>query len=384
LNQKWDIFCKIVDNFGDIGVCWRLSKQLSIEYDLQVRLWVDELDIAKKLIPELDINQSTQYIQNIEICHWNEATESLNADNFEVADVVVEAFACELPANYIKAMAIKKPVWINLEYLSAETWIDDFHAHSSIHSASGLKKHFFFPGFTERTGGLIRAQNLLAERNNFLASDSAKKSFWEMLEVDINDAITLSLFCYPHAPIQSLLECMQHSSKPVLCLAPENSLTTNIASYFGKNSIKVGEKLKAGNLTLQIIPFLSQQLYDQLLWACDINFVRGEDSWVRAIWAGKPFIWQPYFQQEDTHITKLESFIERYYRQEPEHENIDTKTIMHTCHLAWCGTAFEQRNWEALVKNLAAIQSHHLEQSTQLAELPDLAAKLVIFCKNRL
>jgi len=384
LNKNWDIFCKIVDNFGDIGVCWRLSRQLSEEYGLQIRLWIDDLKIAKKIIPELDVSKATQYIQDIEIRHWNEVTEAIGTSNFEAPDVVIEAFACELPANYMAAMQEKNPLWINLEYLSAEAWIDGFHAQSSIHPVSGLKKYFFFPGFTEKTGGLFREQNLIAERDDFLTSSKARQSFWKALGIDLNNAIAVSLFCYPHAPINSLLECMQHSSKPVLCLIPECSIINGIAPYFGKNSIKIGEKSTTGNLTLQTIPFLSQPLYDQLLWACDINFVRGEDSWVRAIWAGKPFIWQPYYQQEDTHIAKLKSFIERYYSQESAENLSDIKTIMCACHLDWCGEALKPQHWEALLQNLATIQSYHQQQSRQLAQQPDLAAKLVIFCKNRL
>jgi len=384
LTEKWDIFCKIVDNFGDVGVCWRLSRQLSTEYDLQVRLWIDDLAIAKKLIPDLDIGKARQYTQNIEIRHWNEGTEALSAGDFEIAEVVIEAFACELPTSYIRAMQEKKPLWINLEYLSAEAWIDDFHAQSSIHSVNGLKKYFVFPGFSEKTGGLFREQKLLPKRDDFLTSSQSIQSFWKSLGVDVNNAIGVSLFCYPHAPINSLLECMQRSSKPVLCLIPEGSIVNSIASYFGKNNIKIGEKLTIGNLTVQIIPFLSQPLYDQLLWACDINFVRGEDSWLRAIWAGRPFIWQPYYQQEDAHITKLESFIEHYYRHEPAESHTEIKNIMRACHLNWSGQAFQSQHWEVLLQNLTALQSYHLQQSRQLAQQPDFAAKLVNFCRNRL
>ncbi|MFA6179272.1 MAG: elongation factor P maturation arginine rhamnosyltransferase EarP [Candidatus Methylopumilus sp.] len=378
MKQKWDIFCKIVDNFGDIGVCWRLSKQLSTEYGLQVRLWVDDLAVAKKLIANLDINTASQLIQDIEICHW---TDDFKAAT--VADVVIEAFGCEPPAIYLAAMAVKKPVWINLEYLSAEQWVDDFHAKSSPHPASGLTRYFFFPGFTEQTGGLIREQGLLAARNDFQNSASAQQAFLHGLHIADDNALKVSLFAYPHAPVASLLDCLKASSRPVVCLVPESSISTAISAYFGKQKIQPGESVASGNVRLQLIPFLTQQDYDKLLWACDINFVRGEDSWVRAVWAGKPFIWQPYLQQEDTHITKLTAFLDRYYST----LSAAAKAAVYACHLDWCKQQLTQQHWENILGNLPALQAHHIEQLEQLEQLasqPDLAAKLVIFCQNRL
>ncbi|MEO7887531.1 MAG: elongation factor P maturation arginine rhamnosyltransferase EarP, partial [Polaromonas sp.] len=38
---QWDIFCKVIDNFGDIGVCWRLAADLASRGH-KVRLWVDD------------------------------------------------------------------------------------------------------------------------------------------------------------------------------------------------------------------------------------------------------------------------------------------------------------------------------------------------------
>jgi uncharacterized repeat protein (TIGR03837 family) len=59
------------------------------------------------------------------------------------------------------------------------------------------------------------------------------------------------------------------------------------------------------------LPWLSQQDYDKLLWACDMNFVRGEDSVLRALWTGKPFVWQIYPQQDGAHLPKLAAFLQQ-------------------------------------------------------------------------
>src|SRR5664279_2251760 len=126
--QRWDIFCRIVDNYGDIGVCWRLSRQLAQEHGLAVRLWVDDPAVAKRLIAHLDISLENQTIAGVEICHWQNSFKDT-----QVADVVIEAFACELPTNYLAAMVKTQPVWLNLEYLSAEQWMAESHLLASPH-----------------------------------------------------------------------------------------------------------------------------------------------------------------------------------------------------------------------------------------------------------
>ena len=124
--KRWDIFCKIVDNFGDIGVCWRLARQLQLEHGLQIRLWIDDLSVAQKIIFSLNDKKTSQVCDGIKIEKWRAAS-----DFSQAADVVIEAFACELPSAYLVAMAQQKSKWINLEYLSAENWVDDFHAKPS-------------------------------------------------------------------------------------------------------------------------------------------------------------------------------------------------------------------------------------------------------------
>jgi hypothetical protein len=42
--------------------------------------------------------------------------------------------------------------------------------------------------------------------------------------------------------------------------------------------------------------------------------VRGEDSFVRAQFAGKPFIWDIYPQDIDAHLKKLDAFLDVYLK----------------------------------------------------------------------
>jgi uncharacterized repeat protein (TIGR03837 family) len=360
MNKRWDIFCKVIDNFGDIGVCWRLAKQLHDEYALDVRLWVDDLNVASKIVTSLDASRDSQKINGVEVCLWRDEASFVNV---MPADVVIEAFACELPSPFIRNMVAQKPIWLNLEYLSAEAWVDNFHAKSAIHPATGLRKTFFFPGFTNKTGGLIREKNLIAKR------EAAKAEFKRL------PSLQVSLFCYPHAPLQSLLHAMAEGEHSVECFVPKGSAIGKIAEFFGRAQIEVGDTLNKQQMTLTVLPFLTQEEYDQLLWCCDLNFVRGEDSWIRALWSAQPFIWQTYPQDESLHLTKLDAFLDKYQAKQDD--------VLYEFHHAWLDTEITPKLWNQLITGLPALKEHAELQTQKFEQQADLAAKLVIFTKNK-
>lgn len=391
VKPRWDIFCRIVDNYGDIGVCWRLASQLAHEYSLTIRLFVDCPQVAQKIIPELSLSHSTQVISGVEICFWDDALSV-----GDIADVVIEAFACDLPASYYAKIPDKNPIWINLEYLSAESWVDDFHAKASINPINGLVKYFFFPGFNDATGGLLREADLIAKRDEFQSSASSQLEFWQQLALiaPAEKAIKVSLFCYPHAQIIDLLQGMSTGIYPITLFVPDGAILTTVSQFFGVDgaTLSAGNVLAKGNLSVNIIPFLSQADYDKLLWSCDINFVRGEDSWLRAIWAAKPFIWQPYFQQEETHLVKLNAFLAHYLQSSDALAN----NTMRQLSLSWVyehevdisnkqassASLILKNSWDSFVEQLASDKAHAQAYTRQMSEQPDLAAKLVIFCNK--
>lgn len=353
--KRWDIFCKVVDNFGDIGVCWRLARQLQSEHAIAVRLWVDDLQVAQRLIPILDLTLTVQQVEGVYIAHWCE-----QADFSGAAEVVIEAFACGLPQPYLSAMQSQRVKWVNLEYLSAEPWVEGFHVQSSP-QPNGLIRHFYFPGFTAATGGLIRECNLPSLGSSKMLS-----------------AHKVSLFCYPHAPIASLLGAMATGSQPLYCYVPATTILPQVADFFEKKILQIGQIIQRGALTIEVLPFLSQAEYDQLLATCDINFVRGEDSWVRAIWAGKAFIWQPYLQEEDAHLPKLNAFVALYYQAMPEQQ----RKVVEAMHMAWLEAEFPASVWHDYLSTWPSIALVSQQASQALSTQPDLASKLVIFCNN--
>jgi len=371
VKQRWDIFCKIVDNFGDIGICWRLARQLHVEHGLELKLWIDDLGAAQRIIPRLDLILNQQVIDEISISKWDES-----ADFSEAADVVIEAFACELPGKYLAAMVRKNSKWVNLEYLSAEPWVDDFHAKPSPQRTYKLTRHFYFPGFTEATGGLIRECDIIESNQLFANNKDLQKDFLEKLNLAHNDHLKVSLFCYPHAAVQSLLGAMATSGQSIDCYVPDSNILPQIASFFGRESIDIGEKLAHKSLHLYVLPFLSQADYDNLLSICDINFVRGEDSWVRAIWAGKPFIWLPYLQEENTHIKKLNAFLDVFYA------DFEKRQVVCEAHRYWVAGRITDHVWHNYMNHLPAIHSFTHQRTNQLAKQADLASKLVIFCNK--
>ena len=373
--QHWDIFCNIVDNYGDIGICWRLSQQLVNDHHVQVRLFIDNLTTAKKIIPHLDSTLTEQAIQGVTVCTWPIVATM-------PAEVVIETFSCALPDAYLVKMTQQQSIWINLEYLSAESWVGDFHAKPSPHPTLAITKHFYFPGFKNDTGGLIREHNLIAKRDTFLNSKIDQTKFWQALGINNEsekDSIKISLFYYPQANINQLLLALSATNQPSGIFLPFNGSIDTLSSIFTDFKQVNANTLRLESITVHLLPFLSQSDYDHLLWACDLNFVRGEDSWIRAIWASKPFIWQPYIQTEDTHIKKMQAFLEVYSCEATD----EIKSTLLDAHLTWSNASIsDTNNLTRLVQNLPKLDSYTKQQADILSALPDLATKLLSFSEK--
>ena len=207
-----------------------------------------------------------------------------------------------------------KPVWLNLEYLSAEDWVEGCHKLPSPHPSLPLTKYFFFPGFTEKTGGLLLERDLLARRDAFQSDAAAQERYWRSLGVPerVAGELRVSLFGYENEAMDDLLRAWEQGTQPVTCLLPEGRSLPQVAAFFGQPAGKAGDVWQRGQLRVHVLPFVEQERYDELLWACDVNFVRGEDSCVRAQWAAKPFIWQIYPQHDGVHLEKLQAFMNLY------------------------------------------------------------------------
>lgn len=378
---RCDVFCAVVDNYGDLGVCWRLARQLAEEHQAVVRLWVDNLETFARLCPPLLIDASSPQVGSVEVRHWPADFPAL--DVHDVADVVIEAFACELPAAYVDAMSRRTvaPRWINLEYLSAEAWVEGCHRGISPHPRLPLTKHFFFPGFTSQTGGLLRERDLRIRRASFDATDIAE--FWQSLDVPTpaGDELRVSLFCYENPQLPELLRCWEDGPDFLRVFVTHGAATEQVSRWL-ECDLMPGMQLQRGALFIQALPFLSQDRYDQLLWSCDVNFVRGEDSFVRAQWAERPFVWQIYPQAEKAHWIKLDAFLSRSLGEWDE--SLPAFEAMRGCWHCWNsmgagGTRDMASAWRVFLSNQPSLERHAKAWANQLDRQDDLANNLVRF-----
>lgn len=349
----WDIFCQVIDNFGDIGVCWRLAADLA-QRGCQVRLWVDDGQALGWMAP--------QGAPGVTVHPW-----PAQAPAGGVADVVVEAFGCEIPPAFQQAMALRAQqqprasVWVNLEYLSAESYVERCHRLPSrlmSGPAAGLTRWFFYPGFSTGTGGLLREADLLQRQASF------SRSAWRKDHGLHDSDLVFSLFCYePPAFAQAF--------------AASGAATQWLVTP-GRAAALVHQQL-APPLPSQLhfLPACSQPQFDEMLWASDLNFVRGEDSLVRALWAGQPFVWHIYPQDDNAHHAKLQAFLNW----------LDAPASLRQAHAAWNGipaTDGKPVSWPAVSATLLEQwgQCVRAARNTLLAQ-PSLAAQLMAFADEK-
>lgn len=333
---RWDLFCRVIDNLGDAGVCWRLAADLAARGQ-RVRLVIDDATPLAFM--------ALQAVPGVDVLPWPGPAEP--------GDVVIEAFGCDPPAAFVQAMAARAhpPVWINLEHLSAEGYVERSHGLPSP-QRNGLTKWFFFPGFTPRTGGLLREPGLIDSRAGFdrqawLAAQGIEPRPAERV---------VSLFCYDNPALPDLLQDL--ARVPTLLLLTPGAAQQQV-------------RIAPDGLRLHRLPWLTQPGFDRMLWAADLNFVRGEDSLVRAAWAGAPFVWQLYPQHDAAHRVKLEAML----------TNLGAASEVAALWRAW-NSIISPGLWPG-VPDLGAWQRELRPWRDALLERPDLTTALMAFvlCK---
>ncbi|BDU58504.1 hypothetical protein LMORI2_14860 [Limnohabitans sp. MORI2] len=360
--MRWDVFCRVIDNHGDLGVCWRLCADLA-QRGQRVRLWVDDASALAWMAP--------QGCTGVNVHAW----PASKSDYTDCADVVIEAFGCELPEHVQSTIASQQPtpvVWINLEYLSAEDFVERCHGlPSPVMSgpAKGCTKWFFYPGFTPATGGLLREPDLQKRQAAFIPDE-----WLNQLNLPLRmHAQRMSLFCYEPAVLSTWLKQLAKQPLPVDILVargrPQAAVKTALDHLGWANTASTwqqGISSAQGQLVLHPLPYLSQTDFDHLLWSCDLNMVRGEDSLVRALWAGKPFVWHIYPQDDNAHHVKLEAFL----------NSLQAPTSLREFHLAWNGisTSFTTPDSEVLKTWLTATQAMRQRLQWQV----DLTTQLLL------
>ena len=300
-----DIFCRVIDNYGDAGVCLHLGRNLSTqesactqESAFQVRLFCDDLTVMHTIANAADYTNP-----NLSLCPWKAPL-----DHYEPSDVVIGAFGCRFDTTTLAALRRSqqqggRPLIINLEYLSAESWVEDCHLLPSL--ADGLTCYFLFPGFTARTGGLNLDRAFLAQCQAQL--DQAQLD--QAHTVPPADPYTVSLFGYDNPAVARFISALERDGRRWQVQIFSGLAQDNFNRLYQQN-LQVGESWTQGSVTCTIVPMTDHQGYDQVLLTSTINLVRGEDSIVRAMHTGHPFLWQIYPQDEQAHIIKLKAFLD--------------------------------------------------------------------------
>jgi uncharacterized repeat protein (TIGR03837 family) len=354
----WDIFCKVIDNHGDLGLCWRLSAGLA-RRGQQVRLWIDQPQALGWMAPNGQAG--------VEVLAWTAGTPAPAP-----GDVLVEALGCDCGPAMAAAVAAKtraqgrQPAWIDLEYLTAESFAGRSHGlPSPVQSgpAAGLVKYFFYPGFTAATGGLLREADLLQRQAAF---DRAR--WLHSIGIACDNARLVSLFCYEPAQLPALLAQLEAGPQATRLLVTAGRATTAVQAIVGKQNGLQPAPAERGLLSISYLPLLSQHEFDHLLWACDFNFVRGEDSLVRALWAGQPFAWQLYPQGDGAHHAKLQAFLNW----------LEAPPAVRQLHAVWNGAA------DGPLPVMDTARNHNCALATQrLQAQPDLVTQLLHFVAQR-
>ena len=384
MSRTWDVFCRVVDNYGDAAVCWRLALQLAAERAAHVRLWIDSLSVLHALCPAADPDTDRQTVCGVEVRKWTGDAQ------FGVpAEIVIEAFGGGLPERYVGAMVARDPhpVWIILEYLSAESFVQEHHGLPSPHPSLPIQRHFFFPGFVPGTGGLLREAPLEKRRRAFQRSSDGAGRMWQLTGFSrpCESATVISMFGYENPAAASFLNAWSESPQKVVVAVPASRLRAQVCAFFDSPDPGDGGTLQRGALEVRFMPFLSQPLYDELLWASDWNFVRGEDSFVRAQWARRPMVWHIYPQLEDAHRLKLDAFLELYCAGLDPVLRGPLVCLWQSWNKGAPGDAGQiLKAWRTLSRQRDALRLHCNRWADRLEIEGDLAANLAQFCEERL
>ncbi len=357
-----DLFCRVIDNFGDAGVALRLARRLAT-LGQSVRLWMDT-------VPSLGQPDDAQHFA---IHLWSEPWP----DGFPAvtpARRVIALFGARLPEPYLEAMARQPvaPVWINLEYLTAEAWAAGCHGLASPHPRLPLTEHFYFPGITPGSGGVVLESELSAEWAQF-----DRRTFLARLGIPDDGKRLMSLFSYDSAALDGLIDtCANDNGPSWRIFSFDTPALPRLARRLGRVHLSPGETVQLGSLELRVLPWLTQDDYDRLLWSCDFNIVRGEDSFIRAQLAGRPLLWQPYVQNDAAHLVKLDAFLEHYTDGLSEALGQTLRTLHH---------AFSRGEVSTLpsLDSLTALTAHARCWREQILAHGDLAQHLLEFRPNQ-
>ena len=344
-----DIFCDVIDHFGDIGFCWRLSQSLEQNTSWLIRLWINDMSKFKRLAKKTNSSR-------LQVMSWDQQ----NISKTHPASIVIAAFSCQIPSAYLEKMRTQDHLWINLEYLSAETWTADFHGKPSKKASSNTPSPvYFFPGFDQETGGLLQ----------FIEQKKPTKNLAEHLRI--------FMFCYPSERLEKLIQIWSNSTSMTHCFLADPIHLKALSPGLGL-TLEPGQTFTIGNLTLNCLPYLTQKKFDALMQDCDVIFCRGEDSFLQSQWLSKPVIWHIYPQTENIHEKKLQAFLSLYTATLTGATKRSLTNLWHNWNNMRDPQLLEQ-DWQTYQATLPQLATHAQAWTKKIEQLPKLTSKLIEF-----
>lgn len=323
------LLCKVVDNYGDIGFVYRLARSLSQIADdsVSLRIVVSDLISFSKMAPLVKTDRAFQKVNLFgksewEVYDWNNDSVCKEAFTQKEPEVILECFQCGRPdwlEEILFAPDRSNTVHVvNVEYLTAEDYADDFHLLNSLTRSSHVRKINFMPGFTSKTGGLVLDEPFVSymhKRSEALKVLGREKwtagtSLSSEQPADSAHQYNVLVFSYEreYESVVKALVSYQEERR-----AKDKDFCINIFLASGLSSAPFKKAAAALNAPLNVIelPFINQNTWDALLTLMDFSFVRGEDSLSRACLSSVPFVWHAYLQDEEYQLVKVKALLER-------------------------------------------------------------------------
>ncbi|WP_037587787.1 elongation factor P maturation arginine rhamnosyltransferase EarP [Stenoxybacter acetivorans] len=390
LPSAW-LFARIIDNYGDIGVTWRLARQLRDELDADVHLWTDNWSATRALIPALPAQETETQLNRITIHPWhNNETVAAQCRHLPPPRWLIEMFGCDVPESILTIIKQHQSLWLNWEYLTAESWAENLHTLPSLQS-NGIAKYFWFMGFSDKSGGLLRESNYAQQKAVFLNNPAKRQAFHRRYRLPENHQGQLWLiFAYETPVWVHWFHTWLHIGKPMTLWLAGDTFPRSLrqAGILPNHALtQDGDSWQCGSLTLTRIPFVPQTDFDKLLWLADAAVVRGEDSFVRAQWAEIPFFWHIYPQADNAHWAKLHAF---WQKAMP----ITIQTVQTAFQAAFAALSDELNgvttlnnderlhHWQTLTQYRSTHQNILNQWAQQLAEQPSAMQKLAKFTET--
>lgn len=374
------VLCSVVDNYGDIGFVYRLCRRLSeISGELKIRLVVDNLNsfsfMNSKINPSLDEQ---------EFCGW----KIFNWNNWELC---TKEFLANPPVFILQCFQCGRPEWLDeiifaenfegpalildVEYLTAEEWADNFHLMKSGTRSARVKKNIFMPGFTDKTGGLVLDENFcrcVSEKKFALEKASPRLDERQRKLIADESVFKILVFSYPRN-FEFFVEALN-----AFALSAKKTVHVFLAKGISAEPFENSCRGRELNFEYSRLPSLEQEMWDALLCSMDFNFIRGEDSFSRAALSGIPFVWHAYIQDDEFQLVKLNAFLGRI---EPFFDAELFESYKRFCFLY--NRNFSVEPGDEACQQLATLKSSlPLEESNAMEEMAVLASKLLFHTEH--